>query len=952
MQTIAVRGARLHNLKNVDVEIPRNQLVVMTGVSGSGKSSLAFDTIYAEGQRRYVESLSAYARQFLERMDKPDVDSIQGICPAIAIEQKNRVRNARSTIGTTTEIYDYLRLLFARIGKTYCQQCGGLVQKDSIDHIVDRVYQLAEGARLLVTFPLTGTYAREHAAWQLTDHHAELERLRELLISKGFLRVLIDGSIVYLEDEAFHFSDERHVLVIVDRLALSAESRQRLADALETAYQEGNDELVIWTMAPTSLLHHEAGNLNPASADQVHAHRFSRKFECSRCGIAYKEPEPRLFSFNNPYGACSECHGFGDTMSVDMNLVIPNPHKTIREGAIVPWSTPMSRGIIQQLTKIAPQYGFTVDTPIAQLTPVQRAWLEDGNYEFIGIKPFFDHLEEKKYKMHVRVFLSKFRGYTRCRGCGGSRLNRDAGLVVVGGETIASVARKTIADAKNFFETLNITEFERQVVSKVVDEIQHRLQYLVDVGLEYLTLNRLSRTLSGGEAQRIHLATSLGTSLVGSLYVLDEPSIGLHPRDNTKLINILKALRDKGNTVLVVEHDAEMIRASDHVIDLGPKAGEHGGEVVFAGPTADLLDADAGSGGIGSASLTAQYLRGDKSVPVPKIRRRHLGLNLTLKGAREHNLQHIDVAFPLGLFVCVTGVSGSGKSTLVEELLYKILSDARQPGNGFESLQGRNYLTDVIMVDQSPIGRTPRSNPATYLKVFDEIRKLFAATRVAKERGYTPGTFSFNVAGGRCDVCEGSGQIQVEMQFLADVFLTCDACNGTRYKSDVLRATYRANNIHEVLQLTIDEAVQFFIDQPKIVKTLKLVQDVGLGYVRLGQPATTLSGGEAQRLKLAAHLGDRRKKRVLYLFDEPTTGLHIDDIATLLACFQRLVDYGNSLIVIEHNLDVIKCADYVIDLGPEGGDKGGRVVACGSPEDICQVAASHTGRYLRAYLTS
>lgn len=938
MKTISVRGARLHNLKHVDVDIPRNQLVVMTGVSGSGKSSLAFDTIYAEGQRRYVESLSAYARQFLERMDKPDVESIQGICPAIAIEQKNRVRNARSTIGTTTEIYDYVRLLFARVGKTYCRECGGLVQKESIEHIADRIFRLPAGTRFLVTFPLTGKYALEHEEWHLQNHDAELARLRDLLIQKGFLRLLIDGEIVYLEDEAFQLTDESQALVVVDRLALHDDVRQRLIDALETAYQEGNNELVIWTMEPVPVLHHDAGN----AAETARVHRFSRTFECSRCGIEYKEPEPRMFSFNNPYGACPECHGFGDTMAVDMDRVIPNPNKSIREGGIVPWNTPMSEGILRQLGKIAPNYGFTLDTPIADLTPMQRAFLEDGNYEFIGIKPFFDYLEEKKYKMHVRVFLSKFRGYNRCPACGGSRLNSDAGLVVVGGETIDGVARKTIDAASAFFETLELTDFERSVVQKVVQEIQNRLRYLVDVGLGYLTLNRLSRTLSGGEAQRIHLATSLGTSLVGSLYVLDEPSIGLHPRDNSRLINILKALRDKGNTVLVVEHDADMIRESDYVIDIGPRAGEHGGEVIFAGTTERLLKTK-------TESLTAQYLRGDKTVPLPATRRRPPGVSLVLKGACEHNLQQIDVQIPLGVFVCVTGVSGSGKSTLVEDVLYKALRDERQPGSGFEALEGRDYITDVIMVDQSPIGRTPRSNPVTYLKAFDDIRKLFANTRVARERGYKPGAFSFNVAGGRCDVCEGSGQIQVEMQFLADLYLTCDACHGTRYKADVLQATYHNKNIHEVLQLTVDEAVQFFIDQRRIVKKLKLLQEVGLGYVRLGQPATTLSGGEAQRVKLAAHLADRRKKRVLYLFDEPTTGLHFDDIATLLECFQRLVEYGHSLVVIEHNLDVLKCADHIIDLGPEGGDKGGRVVAAGPPEAICTVAESHTGRYLKAY---
>jgi len=1004
MKSIKVRGAKVHNLKNIDADIPRNQLVVITGVSGSGKSSLAFDTIYAEGQRRYVESLSAYARQFLERMDKPDVESIQGICPAIAIEQKNRVRNARSTIGTTTEIYDYLRLLFARIGKTYCRECGGLVQKDSIEYILDKIFQLPAGIRFMVTFPLVGKYALEHAEWHIKDHNMELERLKELLISKGFLRVLINGEMVYLEDEEFHFTDERQVLVVVDRLVLKEEIRQRLTDALETAYQEGNGELVIWTMeeitplndsfqSPPFVKGGQGGFDTPKQeipsspplqkGGEAHLYRFSRKFECSRCGIEYKEPEPRFFSFNNPYGACPACHGFGDTVSVDMNLVIPNRKKSIREGAIVPWATPMSAGIIRRLAGIVPKYGFTLDTPIEQLTQEQLSLIIEGNYEFIGIKPFFDHLEEKKYKMHVRVFLSKFRGYTTCETCHGSRLNSEANLVIVGGAAIHEIARKTIAEAKHFFDTLKLTEFESNIVGKVIEEIRNRLQYLVEVGLDYLTINRLSRTLSGGEAQRIHLATSLGTSLVGSLYVLDEPSIGLHPRDNSKLINILKTLRDKGNTVLVVEHDADMIRRSDYVIDMGPKAGEHGGEVVFAGPTEQLLNESPpgrgrggysplegdrgvsfpswegpgvgfcpGSAGTLPASLTAQYLQGEKSVPLPGSRRVQTGVYLDLKNASEHNLKRINMKIPLGIFVCITGVSGSGKSTLVEDVLYKALKNERREGNGYDNLSGREHISEVVMVDQSPIGRTPRSNPITYLKAFDGIRKLFASTRLARERGYTPGTFSFNVAGGRCDVCEGSGQIKVEMQFLADLYLTCDACKGTRYKPDVLQATYRNRNIHDILNMTVEEAIRFFIEKRKIVKKLKVLKDVGLGYLRLGQPATTLSGGEAQRLKLAAHLADKRKKQILYLFDEPTTGLHFDDITKLLDCFNQLLDRGHSLVVIEHNPDIIKCADYIIDLGPEGGDKGGEIVACGTPEEISRSENSYTGRYLKAYLES
>ena len=947
MKSIQIKGAKVHNLKNIDVEIPRNELVVITGVSGSGKSSLAFDTVYAEGQRRYVESLSAYARQFLERMDKPDVESIQGICPAIAIEQKNRVRNSRSTIGTTTEIYDYLRLLFARIGKTYCKKCHGLVQKDSIDYILEQVPTLPEGSRFMVTFPLSGKYAMEHLEWHLEDHTTELERLKELLISKGFLRVLIDGSVVYLEDETFHFTDENQVLVVVDRLALKKDSRQRLADALETAYQEGNGQLVLWTMDDVPPLNDEHERIRSNTLlkpkGTSHVHRFSRKFECSRCGIDYIEPEPRLFSFNNPYGACPECHGFGDKMSWDMDRIIPNWKKSIREGAIVPWNTPKSEGIIQQLERIASKYGFTIDTPIEELTQEQLNFLIEGNSEFIGIIPFFEYLEEKKYKMHVRVFMSKFRGYTPCPACHGSRLNQMATLVRVGGLAIYEISRMTIAEAKHFFDTLELTAFERNIVRKVIEEIRNRLQYLVDVGLEYLTINRLSRTLSGGEAQRIHLASSLGTSLVSSLYVLDEPSIGLHPRDNTKLISILKALRDKGNTVLVVEHDAEMIRESDSIIDIGPKAGEHGGEVVFAGPTEQLLSN-------GNGSLTGQYLQGKKSVPLPVSRRLLPGAFLELRGASEHNLKHIDVNIPLGAFVCITGVSGSGKSTLVEDVLYKALKDERREGDGYDTLSGKELVSDVIMVDQSPIGRSPRSNPVTYIKAFDEIRKLFASTRLSKERGYKPGTFSFNIAGGRCDVCDGNGQIQVEMQFLADLYLTCDACHGTRYKSGVLEVKYHNRTIHDVLNMTVDKAIRFFIEQRKIVNKLSVLRDVGLGYLRLGQPATTLSGGEAQRLKLAAHLADKRKKQILYLFDEPTTGLHFDDISTLLNCFNQLIERGHSLIVIEHNLDVIKCADYIIDLGPEGGELGGNVVGCGTPEEVCQVSISYTGKYLKPYL--
>jgi len=961
MDTIDLQGVRVHNLKNISLEIPRNRLIVITGVSGSGKSSLAFDTIYAEGQRRYVESLSAYARQFLERMDKPDADSISGIPPAIAIEQKNRVRNARSTVGTTTEIDDYLRLLFARIGVTYCERCRQPVRNDSIDAMLEFVFGLPEKTRFLITFPLPPDFRG------LQD----LGSLRDLLFRKGFQRVLIGDDIVSIEEDDLRefqqphpqplpnregssktpllrrgdgvrsesVRNERDILVVVDRLMLKDADRQRIADALETAYQEGNGRLAV------CVLEEETEQVtHPLRPLPFRRHHFSRAFECANCGIPYAEPEPRMFSFNNPFGACPDCHGFGDRMTWNLDLIIPNWKKSIRDGAILPWNTPKSRGILRQLERIAPKYGFTLDTPVEELTPPQRAFLIEGNAEFIGILPFFDMLEEQKYKMHVRVFMSKFRGYATCPTCKGSRLKPAAGFVRVGGKTIHDVARMTVAEASRFFATLPLSEFERGVADRLLDELRNRLQYLLDVGLDYLTLNRLSRTLSGGEMQRIHLAASLGTSLVGSLYVLDEPSVGLHPRDSARLIALLKTLRDKGNTVIVVEHDLEMMRESDFLIDLGPQAGEQGGEVVFAGATRDLLSPN------GAASLTGHYLRGELTIPLPASRRVPTDACLRLEGASEHNLKEIDVTFPLGLFVCVTGVSGSGKSTLISDILYPALKDECRPGNGFAALHGREQITDAMLVDQSPIGRTPRSNPVTYMNAFDDIRKLFAATRLAQMRGYTAGTFSFNVAGGRCDVCEGNGQIEVDMQFLADVYLTCETCNGRRYKRDVLDVLWNGLTIHDVLNLTVNEAVVRFEGQRSLLNKLKTLQAVGLGYLRLGQPATTLSGGEAQRLKLAEQLADKRKERMLYLFDEPTTGLHLADIERLLDCFRQLLARGHSLIVIEHNLDVIKCADYLIDLGPDGGDRGGRIVAQGTPETMAQVAASHTGRFLRAYL--
>jgi len=913
---ITVKGARVHNLKNIDLEIPRNKLVVVTGVSGSGKSSLAFDTLYAEGQRRYVESLSAYARQFLERMDKPDVDAIYGLSPAIAIEQKNSVRNSRSTVGTATEIYDYLRLLFARIGKTHCYRCGEVVQRESVDDVIEKIFQMGTGTRFMVAFPLFFP-------------STEGEEIGRSLLKKGFRRVLINDEILSLEEETPEVplgllgGSEREIWVVVDRMTLKEDLRPRLVDALETAYGEGQGRLMVRTADGKSL-------------------KFSRNFECSPCGITYEEPEPRSFSFNNPYGACPECQGFGNKIIIDMDLVIPDKTKSIRQGAIVPWNAPICRGIISRLERIAPKYGFSLDTPLYKLNQGQMRLLVEGNDQFLGIIPFFDLLEMKKYKVHVRVFLSRFRGYKECPLCKGSRLKEKALWVKLHGANIHDISRKTILEAKTFFDQLHLTPFEEQIAHKVFEEIKNRLQYLVDVGLEYLTLDRLSKTLSGGEAQRINLATSLGSSLVSSLYVLDEPSIGLHPRDTARLIRILKALRDKGNTIVVVEHDADIIRASDHIVDLGPGAGEHGGEVRFSGNYPQILrDPD---------SLTGKYLRGEKKIPLLPRRRSPNGDYLEIQGAYLHNLKQVQVRIPLKLLTCVTGVSGSGKSTLIHEVLYKALMEERKPGDGYEAIKGQELISEVVLVDQSPIGRTPRSNPVTYIKAFDEIRNLFAGTLGARRNGYKAGHFSFNVPGGRCEVCEGAGSIKVEMQFLADLFLTCEGCSGKRYKNEILKIKFNGKTIADVLEMTVTEALTFFSDHKNLVGKLQVLEEVGLGYVRLGQPAPTLSGGEAQRVKLAAHLTRRKKGHILYLFDEPTTGLHLDDIAKLLLCFNKLLDQGHSVLIIEHNLEVIKCADYIIDLGPEGGERGGRLLACGSPEEIVESPVSHTGKFLRSYL--
>ena len=921
-ESIQIRGARVHNLKDISLEIPHNRLTVITGVSGSGKSSLAFDTIYAEGQRRYVESLSAYARQFLERMEKPAVDEIGGIAPAIAIRQKNTTRNPRSTVATSTECYDFLRLLFARVGRTYCPGCGERVEKDTIDHVAARVVALEEDSRWYVLFPVVTGAALAPPA--LRDRLFELRK-------KGFTRL-------YQQGRAFEFSTPESLLeidfsspvfVLADRIAISGEIRQRVVDTVETCYREAGEAI-----------------FESAAGDRTL--RFSERFECKRCRIAIAEPDPQLFSFNNPFGACPRCQGFGNTIDFDMNLVIPDRSRPLDKGAVDPWTKPKYRTWLTDFKRTA-RGKVRMNVPVCDLTE-EEARVLDGE-----IRGFFDYLETKKYKLHVRVFMSRYRGYALCPECRGARLRKEALWVRVGGSSMDQVVRLNIAEAQRFFDSLELSPEETAIAARVLVEIRQRLKFLNDVGLDYLTLDRLSATLSGGEAQRIQLATCLGSRLVGACYVLDEPSIGLHTRDTGRLIHILEELRELGNTILVVEHDRDVMRAADHIVDLGPGAGEYGGSIVFEGSYGKLT-------ANGADSLTGRYLRGELQVRAPRLRRKPVrNYSLGIRGARAHNLKNIDVDIPLGLMCVVTGVSGSGKSTLVHDVLYRSLHRAPVQDTGeneetFEAggavcarISGAGLVKEAVMVDQSPIGRTPRSNPVTYIKAFDLIRTLFASTPESNRRGYTSGHFSFNIPGGRCEACQGDGTVTVEMQFLADVELVCEECKGTRYKSGILEVRYRGRNIHEVLQLTVQEAIAFFSESPRLVNKLKVLNEVGLGYLRLGQSATTLSGGEAQRVKLAAHLAQATCEGTLFLFDEPTTGLHFDDIAKLLGAFERLIESGGSLLVIEHNLDVIKAADWVIDLGPEGGACGGEVVAAGTPEQVAGTD-THTGRYLRQAL--
>ena len=934
--SIVIRGARQHNLKGFDLEIPRRTVTVVTGPSGSGKSSLAFDTIYAEGQRRYVESLSSYARQFLERMEKPDVDSVEGLSPAVAIEQKNPTKTSRSTVGTATEIYDYLRLLWARVGHTFCPNCGREIKPDTVQSVTDAVLALPSGTRFYVTFPLRLS--------NKVTHDVVMENLR----AQGFLRVAVDGSVMHLDEIAGSRRDitrAKELLVVVDRLAVSAESSGRLSDAIGTAFAEGEGDCVI-------LLADQILSLVDAPA--VSALRFTERFECPNDGAIAPAPTPQLFSFNNPRGACSQCNGFGAILEYDEALVVPHPTRSLRDGAIDPWTKPRYDNKRRALAEFARRERIPMDASWEQLTAAQRQLLlRSRTRGYKGIFPFLRDLEEKRYKQYIRVFLRQYQTAQQCPRCHGTKLQPEALNVRVGGLNIAQVAELPVDQLSIWLNELQLSEFELRVAEMILKEARDRVTFLRDVGLGYLSMNRATRTLSGGEAQRIGLANSLGSQLVDTLYVLDEPSIGLHSRDMDRLLKLLQRLRDAGNSVLVVEHDLAAIEMADYMVELGPGSGEAGGQLVFTGPLSRVSE----------SPLTGQYVTGARSIPLPDERRRLGPRWITLTGAREHNLQDVDIRVPLGALSVVTGVSGSGKSTLVHDVLYRALEThlvgehtakihLGEKVGEYEAITGFDALEDVVLIDQSPIGKSPRSNPVTYVKAFDEIRCIFADTPLARQRKYTPGTFSFNVEGGRCEACEGAGALEVEMVFMADVFVPCEDCGGKRYKPEVLDVTVRGKNIHEVLNLTVDQAIRFFPREEKLGQALWQLQQVGLGYLRLGQPATTLSGGEAQRIKIARELAMAGKKsgRKMYVMDEPTTGLHLEDIRKLAKVFDRLLEQGHTIVVIEHNLDVIKLADWIIDLGPEGGVAGGRVLAMGRPEDIAKVEESHTGRWLAPLL--
>ncbi len=921
---IQIKGARVNNLKNIDVDIPKNQLVVITGMSGSGKSSLAFDTLYAEGQRRYVESLSSYARQFMGRMNKPDVDYIKGIAPAIAIEQKVISSKPRSTVGTSTEIYDYLKLLFARIGKTYSPISGKEVKKDTVTHIVDRLLAYEDDSTITIYSPLIPTNKRK------------LKEELSLLLQKGFVRIKHQDSIQKIEsvlenkEVANSTFKEGDIFIVIDRVMLdhSDDTINRLADSIQTAYFEGKGECLV--------------EVNSESFS------FSDKFELD--GMTFEEPTPNFFSFNNPYGACRRCEGYGKVIGIDPDLVIPDKSRSVYDGAIAPWRGEKMGLWLEKLVRNALKFDFPIHRSYSDLTKAQQEVLWTGNKYFRGLNDFFAELEEQTYKIQYRVMLSRYRGKTDCPECKGTRLRKDASFVKINDHSITDIVLMPLDEALALFQSLKLSDHDAIIAKRLLAEINNRLQFLSDVGLSYLTLNRLSNSLSGGESQRINLATSLGSYLVGSIYVLDEPSIGLHPRDTQRLIGVLKSLRDAGNTVIVVEHEQEMMEAADYLIDIGPEAGINGGELVFAGTYNEILT--------DKKSLTGEYLSEKLQIPVPD-KRRKWNESIRVLGARENNLKGITVDFPLNVFTVVSGVSGSGKTSLVKRILYPALQKAVGSYSGdqtglFDGLEGAiDQVEQVEMVDQNPIGRSTRSNPVTYVKAWDEIRALFSSLPAAKANGLKPSAFSFNVEGGRCEICQGEGVVKIEMQFMADIVLPCEACDGKRFKQHVLDVQYQGKSVSDILDLSVDEAIEFFADQPKILNKLKPLQEVGLGYVKLGQSSSTLSGGEAQRIKLASFLikGNNQKK-TLFIFDEPTTGLHFHDISKLLKAFSALIELGNSVLVIEHNLDMIKSADWVIDIGPEGGEKGGNLVFAGTPEDLITCNQSYTGDYLKRHLIS
>ncbi|MBA2871354.1 excinuclease ABC subunit A [Anoxybacillus calidus] len=936
MDKIIVKGARAHNLKNIDIEIPRDKLVVVTGLSGSGKSSLAFDTIYAEGQRRYVESLSAYARQFLGQMDKPDVDAIEGLSPAISIDQKTTSRNPRSTVGTVTEIYDYLRLLFARVGRPVCPEHGIEITSQTIEQMVDRILEYPERTKIQILAPVV--------SGRKGTHVKTLEDIKK----QGYVRVRVDGEMRELTEEIELEKNKKHSIeVVVDRIVVKEGIEGRLADSLETALKLADGKVIIDVIGQEELL-------------------FSEHHACPYCGFSIGELEPRMFSFNSPYGACPDCDGLGSKLEVDPDLVIPNDELTLREHAIAPWEPQSSQYYPQLLEAVCNHYGIDMDTPVKDLPKHQLDKILYGSngekiyfrYEndFGQIRENYIEFEgvirnvERRYREtssdYIREQMEKYMAQQPCPTCKGNRLKKESLAVFVGGKHIGEVTALSVTEALEFFQNLSLSEKEMKIANMILREIIERLGFLNNVGLDYLTLSRSAGTLSGGEAQRIRLATQIGSRLTGVLYILDEPSIGLHQRDNDRLIATLKSMRDIGNTLIVVEHDEDTMLAADYLIDIGPGAGVHGGQVVSAGTPEEVMN--------DPNSLTGQYLSGKKFIPLPAERRKPDGRWLEIVGARENNLKNVSVKIPLGTFIAVTGVSGSGKSTLVNEILHKALAQklhhAKAKPGEHKAIKGIEHLDKVIDIDQSPIGRTPRSNPATYTGVFDDIREVFASTNEAKVRGYKKGRFSFNVKGGRCEACRGDGIIKIEMHFLPDVYVPCEVCHGKRYNRETLEVKYKDKNIAEVLEMTVEDALKFFENIPKIKRKLQTIYDVGLGYIKLGQPATTLSGGEAQRVKLASELHRRSTGRTLYILDEPTTGLHVDDISRLLKVLQRLVDNGDTVLVIEHNLDVIKTADYIIDLGPEGGDKGGQIVATGTPEEVAEVEGSYTGKYLKPIL--